>query len=119
MHIAIILLNWNGKSDTLECLASLESLDYSCYEIILADNGSSDGSLEEISITYPHVTLIDNKTNLGFAEGNNRAITYALTKGFDAIFLLNNDTVVDPHILQALKYNFWMQNLFICTKNDP
>jgi len=107
MHIAIILLNWNGKSDTLECLASLESLDYSCYEIILADNGSSDGSLEEISITYPHVTLIDNKINLGFAEGNNRAISYALTKGFDAIFLLNNDTVVDPHILQAL--STWSQ----------
>ncbi len=102
MHVAIILLNWNGKSDTLQCLESLQAITYRSYEIIVADNGSSDGCLESIARNYPHVTLIDNQKNLGFAEGNNRAITYALTKKFDSLFLLNNDTIVDPYILQAL-----------------
>jgi GT2 family glycosyltransferase len=102
MHVAIILLNWNGKSDTLKCLESLDSLHYHSYEILVADNGSSDGSCEAILAAYPHVIWIDNQKNLGFAEGNNRAIAYALTKTFDALFILNNDTIVDPHILDAL-----------------
>lgn len=101
MHIAVILLNWNGKKDTLECLCSLKNLEYEHYTVIIADNGSTDGSLQAISFLYPNVTVIDNKKNLGFAEGNNRAISYALDRGFGALLLLNNDTVVDPLLLKA------------------
>ena len=100
MHIAIIILNWNRKKDTLDCLESLKLLDYTSYEIIVADNGSYDDSLEIFSSLYPNITLIDNKKNLGFAEGNNKAIDYVLQKSFDAVLLLNNDTIIDPSLLK-------------------
>lgn len=100
-QIAIILLNWNGKQDTLECLASLKKLTYPFHKIFIADNGSTDDSIESFSKNYPEIEIIDNKTNLGFAEGNNRAIQLALQKEFDYILLLNNDTIVDPFFLDA------------------
>ncbi|MBM3191295.1 MAG: glycosyltransferase family 2 protein [Chlamydiae bacterium] len=99
MHIAIVVLNWNGKQDTLECLQSLKNLHYSPYSVIVADNGSSDGSLDAIASLYPEVQLLNNQKNLGFAEGNNRAITFALQ---NALLILNNDTVVEPNLLTAL-----------------
>lgn len=103
MHIAIILLNWNGKNDTLECLASLEKIQDDHYTIIVADNGSHDGSLDAFEKAFPNVIYVDNKTNLGFAGGYNEAIKFALSQNFDAFFLLNNDTIVDPHILTAFR----------------
>lgn len=100
MHVAIIILNWNGKKDTLECLESLHQLDYKDYEIVVVDNGSTDGSLNVFSSLYPDIILLDNKENLGFAEGNNKALKYVLEKSFDAILLLNNDTIVHPSLLK-------------------
>ncbi len=104
--IAIIILNWNGKKDTLECLKSLKKINYPNYETILVDNGSTDDSVLHIREQFPSITLIENKENLGFAEGNNRGIRYALKKGVDLIFLLNNDTVIDPDILNAFVKTF-------------
>jgi len=101
MIIAVIVLNWNGKKDTLACIDSLQKQSYRPYEIIVVDNGSTDGSVQQIRSLYPSVTLLENQENLGFAGGNNRGITYALEKGFDAIVLLNNDTIVDPSFLHA------------------
>jgi GT2 family glycosyltransferase len=99
--IAIIVLNWNGKQDTLECLASLKKLTYPLFSIFLADNGSQDDSISSFKTLYPDVILIDNKVNLGFAEGNNKAIQCALDQGFDYLLLLNNDTTVDAQLLEA------------------
>ena len=99
--VAIIILNWNGRDDTIECLKSVEKIDYPNFKTILADNGSSDGSVEAIRREFPTITVIENGANLGFAEGNNRGIVPALESGADFILLLNNDTVVDPGILSA------------------
>ena len=99
---AIILLNWNGLQDTLECLDSLQQLTYPSFEIILVDNGSTDHSLEVIKERYPLLTTVENETNLGFAEGNNRGMAKAMERGADWIVLLNNDTVVAPNFLEAL-----------------
>ncbi|CAL1241873.1 glycosyltransferase family 2 protein [Candidatus Methylocalor cossyra] len=101
IKISIIILNWNGKEDTLECLSSVRGIDYPAYDIIVADNGSSDDSVSSIREAYPEVTILENGANLGFAEGNNRAIRYALQHGADAVVLLNNDTIVDSNILRA------------------
>ncbi len=98
---AIIILNWNGLNDTLECLDSLKSLTYSSFEIILVDNGSTDGSLKTLKEHYPDLIYVENQTNLGFAEGNNRGIEVALDRGADFVVLLNNDTVVAPDFLNA------------------
>ncbi len=99
---AIIVLNWNGLSDTLDCLASLQRLDYPDYEVVVVDNGSSDGSVEEIQAQFPAATLIANEKNLGFTGGNNAGLRHALAQGVDYALLLNNDTKVAPDFLQHL-----------------
>jgi GT2 family glycosyltransferase len=101
-RVAIIVLTWDGRELTLDCLASLNGLDYPNHRIIVVDNGSHDGTVEAVRRQYPSVTVIHNGENLGFAEGNNVGIHQALAQGFDYVLLLNNDTVVDPQMLQAL-----------------
>lgn len=100
--ILIIILNWNGKQDTLECLESVCKIDYPNFDVIVVDNGSTDDSVAAIKTAFPQVILIENKENLGFAGGNNVGIKHALQNGAEFVFLLNNDTVVDPDILVQL-----------------
>lgn len=99
--IVIILLNWNGKKDTLECLFSLEKVNTPHFTTIVVDNGSTDDSVVEIRKAFPNVPILETGMNLGFAEGNNRGIEWALRHKAEWILLLNNDTVVDPEFLNA------------------
>jgi GT2 family glycosyltransferase len=99
--VTIVILNWNNAKDSLACLHSTEQIDYPNYEILLVDNGSTDGSFEQIKEAFPHLATLANGANLGFAEGNNRGITHALEGGADFVLLLNNDTSVDPGLLHA------------------
>ena len=98
----IIVLNWNGKDDTLECLASLRHAAHPRVCIVVVDNGSEDGSQEAIRRSHPEVALLETGSNLRFAGGNNAGIRYALEKGAEQIMLLNNDTTVDPEFLGAM-----------------
>jgi GT2 family glycosyltransferase len=66
------------------------------------DNASSDGSTDFIASSFPSVIILKSKSNLGFAEGNNKAIQFALDQKADYIFLLNNDTQVEPNLLEEL-----------------
>lgn len=100
--VSIIILNWNGKEDTIECLNSLKHITYPNYAIILVDNGSTDGSVKCFNELYPEIEIVENKKNLGFAEGNNVAVRTAVKEGTDYILLLNNDTVVDSDFLTEL-----------------
>ena len=100
--IFIIVLNWNQKNNTLECLDSLQKITYRNYKIIAVDNGSTDGSQETIKNSYPEVIVAENKENLGYAEGNNVGIKYALKHGADYVFILNNDTIADTEALYFL-----------------
>ena len=100
--VAVIILNWNGKEDTIKCLDSLKSLEYKNYEVILVDNGSSDGSVEYFKEHYPHVILLENRKNLGYSEGNNVGMRLALERGADYLFLLNNDATVEAKCLSEL-----------------
>ena len=99
---SIILLNWNGKEHTIKCLESLKNLNYPNYETIVVDNASSDDSVEVISHKFPNGILITNQENLGFAEGNNIGIKYALERGADYVFLLNNDAIVAEETVTEL-----------------
>ena len=100
--VYVIVLNWNNYPYTLGCLASLEKLDYPNYHIIVVDNGSTDDSVRRIRNAYPSVTLLKIEGNVGFAGGNNVGIRYALEQGADYVWLLNNDTRVDPNALTAM-----------------
>lgn len=100
--VSIIILNWNGKEDTIECLESLKHITYPNYEILLVDNGSTDGSMECFRERYPEIEIIENGENLGFAEGNNVAIRRVVEKGTNYVLLLNNDTIVDSDFLTEL-----------------
>lgn len=72
--VSIVILNYNGKKDTLEFIKSLEKTEYPNYEIIVVDNGSTDNSVETIKRKYPYVKIVENKKNLGFAGGMNSGI---------------------------------------------
>lgn len=100
--VTIIILNWNGKEDTLECLSSVSNINYFNYELVIVDNGSSDDSVDSIRSQFPQVHIIETGKNLGFAEGNNVGIRYALSCGADYILVLNNDTWVEKDFLKHL-----------------
>lgn len=101
-YVIIVVLNWNGLADTLECLESLSHVDYPSYEAVVVDNGSTDGSVKAIQGRFPNTRLIENSENLGFAGGNNVGLRHALACDVDYVLLLNNDTVVDPRFLIEL-----------------
>jgi GT2 family glycosyltransferase len=103
MKLCIVVLNWNGREDTLACLRSLASVDAPVgTEILVVDNGSTDGSEAAVRDAFPTVDILQTGSNLGFAGGNNAGIRHALDGGADAVLLLNNDTEVDPGFLKPM-----------------
>ncbi|MCK5123537.1 MAG: glycosyltransferase family 2 protein [Candidatus Pacebacteria bacterium] len=100
--VHIILLNWNGKEDTLECIESLQKVEYSNYKIIIVDNNSEDDSVLAVRKKYPEIKIIENEKNLGFAGGNNVGIKYAIENDADYVLLINNDTTVEKDFLREL-----------------
>lgn len=100
----IVVLNWNGLRDTLACLESLRHLHYIEHRVVVVDNGSTDGSADAIrrDAADNGVEIVDAKSNLGYAGGNNLGICHALDRGADFILILNNDTTVDPMLLDEL-----------------
>lgn len=99
--IEIIILNWNGKADTLACLDSVRQIDYPNYKVMVVDNGSTDDSVIAIRDTFPDIELVETGANLGYAGGNNFGIRIAMEREVDYVLLLNNDTVVDPQMLHG------------------
>lgn len=145
LKVAIIVINWNGWKDTIECLESIYQMDYSNFDVIVVDNASVDESISKIkkycegkielksdffkyskevkplkivecgeeeiecaskiknSNENRMITLIKNDKNCGFTGGNNIGISYAIDAlNAEYILLLNNDAVVDPHLLNEL-----------------
>lgn len=100
--VTILVLNWNNWQRTLGCLESLDELDYANFEVVVVDNGSEDGSEAMIVGERPDLTVLQTGTNLGYAGGNNLGIRHALKRGADLVWVLNNDTLVEPGTLRAL-----------------
>ncbi|WP_420645724.1 glycosyltransferase family 2 protein [Candidatus Leptofilum sp.] len=97
--VSIIVVNWNGRHHLQLCLSTLLAQTYPNFEIILVDNGSSDGSQTFVREHFPSVQLIELPENVGFAQGNNVGI-----RASNAAYIatVNNDTKVDPNWLTAL-----------------
>lgn len=112
--IPIIILNWNGLDDTLECIPSVLTQSYPHFHIYLVDNGSRPEQVQPLVEKYanhPKITLIQNKENLGFTRGNNVIMKQLLddSSNIEYIALLNNDTKVDKN---------WLQELVLCAQTQ-
>lgn len=101
-RVAVIVISWNRKKDIVELLESLGGISYKNFEVIIVDNGSSDGTVDLLREKYPAVQIIETHENLGFAKANNIGARAALQKGADYILFLNDDTIVDPAFLDEL-----------------
>lgn len=102
--VSIIVLNWNGLEDSIECLESLKKITYPNYDVIVIDNGSSGNDAEVLKNRFgDYVFLIKNEKNYGYTGGTNIGIKYSLKNSQpDYILSLNNDTIVEPQFLDRL-----------------
>jgi GT2 family glycosyltransferase len=101
-RVSIVIVIWNGRDDTIECLSSFRADAYPNREIIVVDNGSSDDSVPVIRAQFPEVVVLQTGKNLGFTGGNNVGIRHAVESGADYVYLINNDTTVEPDALAKL-----------------
>jgi GT2 family glycosyltransferase len=97
--VSIIILIYNNEKDLAECIPSILNQTYKNFELLIVDNGSTDGSVELVKTRYPGIRLIETGANLGYAGGNN--IGFKEAKG-DYIVVINPDTFVDPDWLYYL-----------------
>ncbi len=100
--VTIVLVNWNGRDDTLACLRSLAAIDYPRTDIVLVDNASEDDSLPVVKAEFPGITIVANDRNEMFARANNQGIRIARDNRSDYVLLLNNDTEVAPDFLSRM-----------------
>ena len=111
----ILIVNWDGKHLLAECLPSvIEAVNYAggCHEILVVDNGSTDGSLELLRTEFPSVRILALDKNYGYSGGNNRGMVQAAT---DIVVLLNNDMIVDRGFLKPLLAGFSDPAVFAVT----
>jgi GT2 family glycosyltransferase len=103
MDLSIIIVNFNTEALLRQCLASIFALSHGItFEVIVVDNNSGDGSVSMIQSEYPHVRLVRNASNRGFAAANNVGLSKASGK---YVLLLNSDTVLTPQVLGgSVKY---------------
>lgn len=100
--VYIILVNWNGWKDTIECINSLKKLSYSNFKVIVIDNGSRDESRVRLKKYSSFIKLIHLDKNYGFSYANNVGIRWAIKNNAKYVLLLNNDTVVSPDLVEVL-----------------
>jgi GT2 family glycosyltransferase len=101
-RVAIVMLTWNGREDTLASLASVARVEYEPLVTVVVDNGSTDGTAAAIRERFPRVELVVHERNLGFPGGVNSGIARARELGAEHFVLLNNDTEVEPGFVEPL-----------------
>jgi hypothetical protein len=101
--LAVIVLSFNKREHTLRCLESVRRLEYRPREVIVVDNGSSDGSPEAVAAAFPEVHLVQSPTNRGASGGRNLGIRCALDRFAPAYLLfLDDDTLVEERLADEL-----------------
>jgi len=103
LKVNIIILNWNGWNDTINCVNSIQHADaMEDVQIIVIDNGSTDDSITRIKEACPDIELIQNDRNLGFGGGCNIGLLKSMDDNVDFVWLLNNDTIINTESLKEL-----------------
>lgn len=104
--VAVVVLNYKGIHDTIACVASLAKQTYKDFVIVVVENGSNDGSAEEVAKLEKQygnkLVALYNRDNLGFDGGVNTGIRWALKKDYDYVALFNNDATADKDWLKEL-----------------
>lgn len=102
-RVSIVFLNWNAKKHAFELIESLKKMDYRNFDVVVSDNGSTDGIEKEFSKKFGKIaTLIENKRNLGEDEGLNVGIREALKRGSKYVLIMDNDMYVDKDFLTVM-----------------
>ena len=107
--VFVVVLNWERANDTIDCINSLLKSKNNSFElkIVVVDNGSKDNSESILKQTFKDkIVLIENASNIGFAQGNNIGIKYSLGNNADYVMILNNDTLVSPDLIAVLHAAF-------------
>jgi GT2 family glycosyltransferase/ubiquinone/menaquinone biosynthesis C-methylase UbiE len=99
VRVGVVVLNWNGCEVLRECLRSLAGTSYPALDVIVVDNGSSDGSCDMVAAEFPDVVLIRNQENLGFCVANNQGVAAAFERKNQYALILNNDTLLHPQCI--------------------
>jgi len=98
--VSVSLVNWNGGTDIIRCLESVYAQTYpNIREVVIVDNGSTDGSVALIEEKFPNVRILKNDSNLGFCKAHNQAIR--MTQG-EFVLLLNFDILLEPDFLSYM-----------------
>ena len=103
--VYVIVLNYNGKHHSLECIESVLQVNYCNFQVVFVDNGSTDDSVAAIRERFGadgRLHVVENRENLGIAGGNNTGIRYALEQGADYVVTLSNDTKVSLDFLKRM-----------------
>lgn len=101
MKIFVVIVTYNGKQWYDRCLGSLRTSTVP-LQVVAVDNASSDDTVDYIKSHYPEVHLIVSDKNLGFGQGNNKGIKYAIDHNADYVFLLNQDAWIEPDTIEKL-----------------
>lgn len=101
-RVAALVLNYNGQDVTLQTLESLYAMSYDHFEVVVVDNGSTDGSWEAVAERFPQVEQIKVEENQGISYGMNHGLRWVLERDYDYALILNNDIEVDPAMLTEM-----------------
>ncbi|RYG19620.1 MAG: glycosyltransferase family 2 protein [Chitinophagaceae bacterium] len=104
-RVSVVIVTYNGAKWISPCLASVFVSDYPA-QVIVVDNASADGTSKLIQSKFPETILLESKENLGFGQANNWGISFALNSGAEFIFLLNQDTTIEPDAIRKLVSGF-------------
>lgn len=100
--VGIVIVNYNGERFQNDCIRTLYEMNFQDFIIVVVDSGSTDHSIKKLKESYPNVYVLEQKSNVGVAVGNNIGIKFVKSIGTEYILLLNNDTEVDKNLLREL-----------------
>ena len=106
-----IVVTYNAMHWIDRCIGSLRSSSVGT-DILVIDNGSSDGTVCHIREAFPEVTIMEGQGNIGFGAANNKGLRYALDEGYDFIYLMNQDAWIEPDTFRLL-LDSWQEGFAI------
>ena len=101
-RVAAVVINYNGQEVTLQAVRSLRQMTYPAFDLVVVDNGSTDGSQEALTRAFPELLQERVEVNQGSSSGYDHGLRWAVERGYDYILLLNNDIEVEPDMLTRL-----------------